>query len=214
MVVKDFTVALVLIWDRAVEIVKQPIINKEMLWILLPLVAALFLMEIYFGRYKREELGWNSAVSNSVILFFVGMNLLSFLYNKNLLLGLTDINPIFMGVAIKKTFIAVIILLESIFLIILNFFHLVSKRFAYGISSSLIMNYLGVVSIILIYSDILLDFISISAILFIFIITAVFFSLIRLLEPKVAEEKEKEEEEKEEEEELEQKEKEKIKKFK
>jgi len=214
MVVKDFTVALVLIWDRAVEIVKQPIINKEMLWILLPLVAALFLMEIYFGRYKREELGWNSAVSNSVILFFVGMNLLSFLYNKNLLLGLTDINPIFMGVAIKKTFIAVIILLESIFLIILNFFHLVSKRFAYGISSSLIMNYLGVVSIILIYSDILLDFISISAILFIFIITAVFFSLIRLLEPKVCEEKEGEEEEKEEEEELEQKEKEKIKKFK
>jgi nucleoside-diphosphate-sugar epimerase len=37
---------------------KQPLLTKEMLWILLPSLATLFLFELYFGRYKLEELGW------------------------------------------------------------------------------------------------------------------------------------------------------------
>ena len=194
---EDFTVAGKLILERAVEILNQPILNKDMLWILLPLLTALFLMELYFGRYK-EELGCNSAVSNSVVLFFVGINLCSFLYAKNMLLGFTTVAPELVDMAIKKTFIAFIIILESISLIALNFFHVVSKRFAFGLSSALIMNYVGLISIILVYSNIALDLITFPAILFLFIIMVLFFWVLQFFVPKTDEES-KEKEEKEEE---------------
>ena len=191
-----FLTALKFIGERALEIAKQPLINTEMLWILLPLLTALLLMELYFGRYKKEELGWNSAVSNSIILFFVGMNLCSFLYSKNMLIGLTVVPSDLVSIAAEKTFIALILILESISLIVLNFFHLVSRKFAFGISSALIMNFIGVISVVLVYSNIHLDMITIPAILLLFIIMVAFFSFLKIIEPK-GEESEEEAEEKE-----------------
>jgi len=181
---EEFTIAIKLILNKTAEIIEQPILNKDMLWILLPLLTALFLMELYFGRYKEEELGWNSAVSNSIVLFFVGMNLCSFLYSKNMLIGITTVPQALVNIAAKKTFIAFFILLESVFFIVLNFFHLVSKRFAFGISSALIMNYLGVISIVLVYSNLSFDFVMIPAILLLFIIAVLFFWILQMLIPK------------------------------
>lgn len=192
-IVQDFGFAIRLIIDRSLEIIRQPAMNGEMLWILLPLLVALFLIEIYFGRYSKEELGWNSAVGNSLVLFFVGLDLASYLYSKNLLIGFTAVPVALIDVASQKTFIAFIIILESVFLIILNFFHLLSKRFAFGISSGLIMNYIGVISIILVYSDLPLDLLTLSAILLIFIALVLFLWLLRLIEPKAEEEEEIEE---------------------
>ncbi len=187
--------AINLVLEKSVELLKQLILNTDMLWILLPLLIALFLMELYFGRYKEEELGWNSAVSNSIVLFFVGMNLCSYLFSKNMLVGLTTVSPELIQVASEKTFIAFIVILESIFLLVLNFFHLVSKRFAFGISSSLIMNYIGVIGIILVYSNIPIDATIIPAILFLFIVAVLFFWIIQSLESKAEKESEEEEEE-------------------
>ncbi|UZE93765.1 MAG: hypothetical protein IB618_03285 [Candidatus Pacearchaeota archaeon] len=198
--VSGLETAINLMLERTVDILKQPLINTEMLWILLPLLVALFLMELYFGRYKEEKLGWNSAVSNSIVLFFVGMNLASFLYSKNMLVGLTTVAPEVLEVASQKTFIAFIILLESIFLLVLNFFHLVSKRFAFGLSSALIMNYIGVISIVLIYSNIPINLSLLPAVLFLFIVTVLFFWILQFLEPKAEEEEEEEKEEESEEE--------------
>lgn len=193
----EFIIALNLVFEKTISILKQPFLsaNREMLWILFPLLAALFLMEFYFSRYKEEELGWNSAVSNSLVLFFVGMNLCSFLFAKNQLVGFTTVAPEIMEIAAKKTFVAFIIILESIFLLVLNFFHLVSKRFAFGISSALIMNYLGFISIILIYSNISIDLIIFPAILVLFIFVVFFFWLLQFLIPKTQDEEDEEEEE-------------------
>ncbi|MCL6500519.1 MAG: hypothetical protein K6T16_00600 [Candidatus Pacearchaeota archaeon] len=188
----DFGFAMKLIIDRSAEIMRQPAINSEMLWILLPLLITLFLMELYFGRYTKAELGWNSAVGNSLVLFFVGMNLSSYLYSKNMLVGFTDVPVTLLDVASQKTFIAFVIVIESVFLVVLNFFRLVSKRFAFGISSELILNYIGVISIIAVYSDLPLDLLSLSAVIFIFIVLVLFFWVLRAIEPKVKPEEEEE----------------------
>ena len=190
MALNELVIAIHLMLEKAIEILQQPIVNRNMLWILLPLLVALFLMELYFGHYKEEELGWNSAVSNSIVLFFVGMNLCAYLFSKNMLVGLTAVTPETLEIASQKTFIAFIILLESIFLLILNFFHLVSKRFAFGISSTLIMNFVGLIGIILVYSDIPIDVSLIPAILFLFVVAVLFFWILQSLEPKVEEEEE------------------------
>lgn len=183
--ITEFLLAANLIYERILEMLRQPYLNKEMLWILIPMLISLFIIELYFGRYTKEELGWNSAVSNSLVLFFVGLNLASWLYSNKMLVGFTEIEIAVADVAVKKTFIAGLILAESILLLILNFFHLVIKRFAFGISSSLIINFVGVISIILVYSEVPIDIITLPAVLVMFICLVIFFWIIRLIEPKV-----------------------------
>jgi len=185
-IIEQLKLVALLIYERAMEIVRQPVLNKEMLWILLPMLVSLFLIELYFGRYTEEELGWNSAVSNSLVLLFVGLNLASWLYSRKMLVGFTQVSPAIMNVAIKKTVIAAVILFESVLLLILNFFHLVNKKFAFGISSSLLINFIGAISIILVYSDVPLDLVTIPAVLVLFICLMIFLWLVRLVEPKAS----------------------------
>lgn len=187
LLLEQFKLALILIFERALEILKQPMVNKEMLWILLPLLVTLFLIELYFSSHE-EELGWNSALANSLVLFFVGLDLTSYLYNKKMFVGIFAIEPALFEAAIKRTFLAILILVESVLLIVLNFFHLVDKRFAFGISSGLILNFIGVICIILIYSNIKMDIVTLPAVLFIFISLLLFFALLKVIVPKQKEE--------------------------
>jgi len=67
--------------DELVLLIKAPFIVPEMWWMVVPLFAILMLMTFYFGRYIREKIGWNTALSNSVVLFFVGIDLLRTVYH-------------------------------------------------------------------------------------------------------------------------------------
>lgn len=185
---EEIVYVLKLIWDKVVEIVQQPIINKDMLWILIPIISALCLVEFYFARYKEEELGWNTAVGNSLCLFFVGMNLCSFLSRNDMLVGFGAAQAA--GPVLAKSIIAYFIVFEALFLILLNFFHLVSKRFAFGISSGLIMNFISTIAIIVVYSNIAIDWLMIPAVLVMFLIMIIFFQFIRLISPEAEEEDE------------------------
>lgn len=182
-----FLEVLSLIWQRTIDITKQPFIFQDMLWILLPLLTTLVLMQVYFGRYKKEELGWNSAVANSLVLFFVSFNLLSYLHRNEMLILIST--PTDMNLAIIKSFIAIIILLESLLLLFLNFFHVIRGKIAFEISSPLILNYIGIISIIVIYSNIGLGWITLVAAIILFIMLVIFFKIVKLLIPAKYKEK-------------------------
>jgi hypothetical protein len=183
-----------LVYQRALDMSNQPISNPDMLWILLPLLATMFLIELYFGRYKEETLGWNSAVGNSIVLFFVAVNLFSYLYRSGLLISVSFIPPQLFATALKKSIITFIILLESILLLFLNFFHLMPKSLAFGVSSAMIVNFTGVIAILLVYSDTPIDIVTLLAVLLIFICVAIFFKIIQALEPKASSKDEEEDE--------------------
>ncbi len=172
------------VWQRSLIILKQPFRTGEMLWILIPLLATLVLMELYFGHHKKESIGWNSAVSNSLILFFVGMNLLAYLQRNSLLLRFSQVTSADFSIAVIKTAIALVITAESIAILLINFFHLTTRKFAFGISSTLIMNYLGIISIILVYSNIMFDWMTLFSTLFIFALVVCFFKILRTVIPE------------------------------
>ncbi len=184
-----------LILERSFDILKQPLVNTEMLWILLPLLATLFLIELYFGRYRKESLGWNSAVGNSLVLFFVAVNLFSFLYRSDLLISVSVIPPNLFVDALEKSLITFFILVESILLITLNFFHMMPRNLAFGVSSALIINFIGVIAVILVYSNLEINIITLLATLLIFIALALFFKILQLIMPKAQNEDEDSEEE-------------------
>lgn len=53
-----------------------PFQTSEILTSILPIVVGAIVIELYFGRYEQEELGWNTSVGNAVIWGTTGLNLL------------------------------------------------------------------------------------------------------------------------------------------
>ncbi|MFA5332915.1 MAG: CPBP family glutamic-type intramembrane protease [Candidatus Nanoarchaeia archaeon] len=146
---------------RLAEIFFTPFNHPNLLWIITPLIAATVLMLFYFGRYKNEQLGWNTAFGNNIALLFVGLNLLQVLWQKELLLS-------------SKAFFIYFLMFYNIIQLIINYFHLVPKGISFIINSTLPVNFMNYFAIIIVYSQISLDFITlIAGIVFFLILYAI-----------------------------------------
>jgi len=170
------------VWDRFIELIIAPSNYPDMIWIVTPLVIMLLLMQFYFGRYNNEELGWNTAVGNSMVLIFVSLDLLRFIY------GNTGVNSLDVSNIPLHNFTATIIALviggAGFVMMFSNFFHIMPKKLSFFMSSSLPVNLMAYVAITLVYTSIPLNFITLLAALILFIILLVFFNIIHLIEPK------------------------------
>ena len=168
-----------LIISRFVELVTAPYHHPEMIWIVLPLVIGLFLMQLYFGRYKKEELGWNTAVGNSMALVFVSVDLIRRIYTTSASREILDI--IFSN--LREILVVFFVALWGSWLVFGEFFHLLPKRFAFLMSSSLPTTLIAYLGIVLIYTRIPLDLSTLIAAVMLFLILIVFFGIIHFLEP-------------------------------
>ncbi|MBT3865915.1 hypothetical protein HOF78_02305 [Candidatus Woesearchaeota archaeon] len=163
--------------DRFIELLLAPVNYSEMLWIAVPLILALFLTEIYFSRYKQEELGWNSAYGNALVLLFVSVDIFRYLFNNNMLENMTT-----------KLAIALAVTIMAILLTLINFLHILPENLAYGLSSKLPVNFLAYIALILVYSDIPADFMTFIASVGILVLFAAAIILLRKLIPVSIEE--------------------------
>jgi len=83
----------------------------EVLWSVIPLAIATFLILLYFERYKGENEGWNSYLSNSLVLLFVSISLFKHIYEIG---GVGVFN--FIDYPIKTIAVAFLLLISLIFL--------------------------------------------------------------------------------------------------
>jgi hypothetical protein len=155
------------LFNRSVDMVFAPFQVPDMLWMLLPLLATLLLMEFYFGRYKDEELGWNTAFGNTLVLMFVAIDLFRHLYTPS---GQTVIQFV-SSISDIKIIIPLWIAGMALLLMFIDFFHFIPKKIAYIISSPTYINLIGLLGIILVYSQAIpLDWTTILACAVLFII--------------------------------------------
>jgi len=155
---------------RMFELLKAPVKQPEMFWIIVPVIISMVLVAYYFGKYKQEELGWNTAFGNGVVMLFVCVDLLRYLSNNHLL-----------GSNVQ-TYLVVAVLIESILLTILNFLHALPKSFAFGLSSGITVNCILLFLIVVIYSKIPLDYITAIAVAVLSLIIVVALRLMQILE--------------------------------
>lgn len=163
-----------LIFPRTIEILSKPTLHKNLLWIIAPLFITLILIQLYFGRYKNEELGWNTAFSNSISLLWVTTTLFRFLYEQN--------NSDFMGVIFlnkNKIVLILILALWAIISVILQFYHVLPKKLDFLIYSSIPVYVTSILLVILIIGNVALDLATIFASVFILLIVSGIFALIR-----------------------------------
>jgi len=161
---------------RSLEILYSPLSNLEMLWLLIPLIANLIFLEFYFSRYQREELGWNTAYSNALVLIFIAVMLAKHLYETGTLY--TD--------QLKFTIIAIVIL-TGITLTLIDFFHWLPERIAFKISAKVPINYIAFIAIILVYTNIPLNWLTFWAFVTILIALLIIIGVIHFITPKVRE---------------------------
>jgi len=167
------------VWARLIEIVSAPFSFTQMFWILIPMILAMILMSLYFGRYKKEELGWNTAFGNSLILIFASVDMLRYQYIQGILFTFSAQNVLIIA-----------IIIEAVLLTFLTFFHLLPKSWAFSVASGITVNVILLFAIILIYAKIPLDMTTAVAAMVLAIVVVGAVRIAQIMEPEAVDEDE------------------------
>lgn len=160
---------------RALEILAAPFIDSDIAWSIAPLLFALVTIQMYFGKYKTEQLGWNTAFGNTISLMWVTAILLRFIHERSG--GLINSLKI---IEIRGYVILVIVLAVFTFLIsILEFNHKLPRKYAFLVSSALPINLLAFFSIIIVMMKFPLNWTTFWACFSIFLVFALIFKIYR-----------------------------------
>lgn len=170
-------------WSNAVlpqlnNLVQTPMTNPNILWTILPLLGIAFFIELYFGRYKTEELGWNTAFGNTISLLWVTTALFRFMYETYGNMVFTEWN--FAGNT--PTMLLIYALgLWSLVLAISNFFHILPKQVSFFVSSTIPVNVSAVVTTVLVIGQFPINRVTLTAALILYLALAIIFATIHAL---------------------------------
>jgi len=167
---------------KFMELLLAPVNFPETVWIIIPLVLSVILLELYFGWYPREDLGFHGALENTVFLIFVGVDLIKYLILEHR--TITNV----------KVFMIGFIVVYGIIVAGLDFFHKLSRNIALKISSKSVVGFTAYIGIIVIYSDVLNNLTIVSTIatvfsvIIMFLVYSAFIATLHILEPKADDE--------------------------
>lgn len=147
-------------------------------WLLAPIILFWLVIEIYFGRYKNEKLGWNTALGNGLSMFWVVVISLKTLFDENLNLYSTE----------KLVFI-IFIALYSTFIILISFTHKIKDNLFFLIASPTIVYFLSLIAILWINDLLVIDLWVALDLIILYLIIVVIESVLKKLIPAASEEK-------------------------
>jgi len=155
---------------RLMELIKAPLTDHKMLWTAVPLVIATIFITVYFGKYRREELGWNSAFGNTMVFLFVSINIIQYMYYSGGTGSIDNIlsNQFYLTVALVLAAVAA-------FFMFIVYYHLLPKRVAFFLFSAPPVNVSAYVLMTMVYTGVPVDYITLAAAVLLFLI--IFFGL-------------------------------------
>ena len=165
------------VWERITELISAPAVNPQMMWIISPLILTLILMTFYFGRYTKEELGWNTAIGNSIVLLFVAIDLLRYVHNLSTPGSIVnyELHPI-------STIICLIVLAEAVTLMFTSFFKALPKSITFFLCAPLPVNLQAYLAVVIVYTNITLDEFTLFAAIVMFVLLYVLIKLLQVFE--------------------------------
>jgi hypothetical protein len=164
------------VWPKMQEIVTAPYHHSEILWTILPLVITTFMIDLYFGRHKTEELGWNTAFGNTISLLWVTTALFRFMYEEYGSWVFTTWDP----TGHTPTVILVMVIACWAFLLaIFNYYHILPKAVSFVMSSAVPVNISALLAVIIVIGKVGVSWNSIIAGFIIFIALAILLGVIK-----------------------------------
>ncbi len=125
------------------ELLLAPFKNPSLLWQLIPLWGLWIALEFYFGYYKQEKLGWNTALGNGISLFWIVIGTIQYMSQK----GLSNMSVsgiIFMS----------IVTIYALFIVMGSFKHWISKKVMFFFAAPPIIYYSSILVILFAYEAI------------------------------------------------------------
>jgi uncharacterized membrane protein YgcG len=113
------------------EIFSSPLKDPSILWLLVPIILFWLVMELYFGRYKDERLGWNSALGYGLSMFWVVVISFKTMFENN-----------FELFSIDKLLFVFFVATYSVFIIYISFTHRLKAKIFFLFTSPTLVYYL------------------------------------------------------------------------
>jgi len=135
-----------------------PLHEPELIWVMIPLIFTLLVMTFYFGMYRKEEMGWNTALGNSIVLMFVTLDLLRQIYHYTPIPNMIN----FMNYPFHTSMV-LIILIEAVILAMFAFYHVLPKKVMYFVASPLPVNLQAYIVLAIVYTRFLPNWYMVSA---------------------------------------------------
>ena len=155
------------------EIFSAPFRDLSIWWLLTPIILFWLILEVYFGMYKGEKLGWNTALGNGLNLFWIVVISLKALFTKDL--GLFSID---------KLIVVIIIAIYSVFIISVSFTHKLKENIFFIFASPTTVYYLSGIAILCIHGLININLWVIIDLVILYIVIVILEILLRKLIPR------------------------------
>lgn len=173
------TVALAanVVLHRFEELVMAPANYPDMLWFSIPLLFAMIMVAFYFGRYQKEELGWNTAFENSMIFLLVSIDIVRRMYESKepyTWMNIMD-NPLYLSITVGLA-------LFSLLSMWLVYYHLLPKRFTFFLFSKVPVSIALYVIMTIVYAGVPADWNTIAAGLILFLIAWTVVKIIQMIQ--------------------------------
>ena len=149
-----------------------PFTSNAMLWACVPIFISLTVLRLYFGIYRHEKLGWNSVISNALILIWVGINSLKYTLDRS-----------FFSFGNEKAVLAIMMLVIGVVIIIISFLHAIPEGFMFAVASSFSIQFLSYLCVLFIYTDFPFTEASFIASVILLFVVWMFFRVVRIFEP-------------------------------
>lgn len=152
--------------DHILEIVQQfvmaPIQNPDILPSILPIIGGAIVIELYFGKHKRESLGWNTSVGNAIIWVTTGLNLY-----------LTE------SMNQPELYATYVLIGFGLFVAYLDFFHKWSSSMAFFVSSAGVVYTLAYLLVVIVKTDLVPNATTLKAAGVFFVVTNIAFKILQ-----------------------------------
>jgi hypothetical protein len=164
-----------------VKFLYAPVLFPKMLWIVIPVILAILLMELYFWRYPRLNIDYHKSMENTIFLLFISFDLLRYVVMDGYH------NAV-------KVFLCLGFIVFNVIIALLDLYHKLPLSLFSRLSSKFVIAFFSYVVVVLVYSD-LMDTFSLLFLAYIMLSVVIFFLLIVIirkifiiLEPKSYEE--------------------------
>ena len=157
---------------RMLQLLLVPYYHREVIWVILPVIFGLVMLQMYFGKHRTELLGWNTAFGNSISLMWVTVMLFRYIHeNFGFVRALVD--------PLVKNYLIVIYALGiyTLLLIFHNYMHSLPQKIAFFLSSSVPTNGIAYFATVIVMGMVPLDWLTLVAVLVVFLFVWLVFTL-------------------------------------
>lgn len=159
-------------WLAFKDIAAAPFQQLSVWWFLTPIIIFWIILEVYFGKHKSEELGWNTALSNGMALVWVNIESMRFLWQNHP-------EPFWLRFVIVST-----ILCYGFFIIFISFTHKLSSKTTYALASPNPIYYFSYISVLWGHGVLTLTWWVFLDLIIIYPIILLFFAIIKKILPR------------------------------